>query len=396
MGRDPVDHLLSAVTRRLRLQRAIGAGAVTALAIAAAILLYEIPARFFALPDLRHPLLTALIGGPLLAMAIAALVAPAARQARRRAGELAVDPVLFLALKPAPEGPLVPLLDARARGRATDLLRDLPPCLRPTSAWRGAPFALFFAALVLFVPGRAAPADLLRPTEAATLAAESRRAREQLADLPLPPNSRAATDSALRSLEDPSLRRGDLGAVTQALRDTLEQDAARRSDLAAKLRRSPLLEDLARALEAGDAAAREAALAAIAERLRAGEVDDAQRREAADLLRELSTPERAAFERAAAALGSGENAGDAIAALDGALRALAPATRELESFLVTLESVLQSGGPGAAARVSVSDGAASPTQRTTGAAPPARYVPPERFRGNPRQELILRRYFALR
>ncbi|MFO0681301.1 MAG: hypothetical protein U0234_04580 [Sandaracinus sp.] len=305
-----------AVARRIRLARALRAGASTSAAGAAGVALALAAERvgWIGEADLRVAMAAGLAGSALVALAAASRrlprLLPATLIDRAHALDGRVTAALELSREQAPLAQLA-VEDALARTDALSAGRAFP--LRAPAGTRALLFALVAIAIAatLHRPAARVPAPPPPPRLAPLLVHPDDVALEQhaLAEIEArtTPSAelRAAIDDTndlLEALAEQRVERADALRQLSDLVERLERPrpsalTTREDVLAAigdHLGRGDTTRPLAEALAARDAAAAEAALSEIAERARQGELTAAERRELAQALAEA----RAAAERA--------------------------------------------------------------------------------------------------
>jgi hypothetical protein len=264
-----VRSLARRITRRLRLDAFLRAGALGAILAAAAVTALEIAARIWVFPE---SLLweAAALG---VAVAAAALVylrrRPHAGAWRDHADAICGEPGVFSAAAATPPGArLAPLVAHRADSAAALLLAG-PRERRPLATTvRVAIASVLVAGVTASLPGRRFCSDdlALRLTQAVVLD-EVRALRDEAAGARNGPDA-AMLDQAAAHLAGPTMSAGDAQELARRLKDAARGNSSRTQRLADALAAQAFFRELAQALRHEDAAAVKRAIEELAARAR--------------------------------------------------------------------------------------------------------------------------------
>lgn len=384
--------LIERAGRSLRAERAARLIALTAAPAGILVVLAEVAARVWSMPDLRWAAASVLLL-PFLLGALSFRKNLKERAAERRAGEATPTPAIFLADEGG-HGPLEEMLGARAEEAAAKAA-PVKPFIGLGA--RVVPVVYLLAVLALVAPGRKeASRDRNEAARLATIAA-ARSAEAALADsppeAPLPPEAREALATAGDPDSDPAATAAAVEALKTALA-AVQRDERAFAEAAAS---ASLLRDLGRAVAARDPEAVRRALRTLAERLAAGDEGRSSAQAAAEALL-LAIPDtgdsglRSLLERAGRALAAGDasGAGEALEALAESHLARAEARRPLERVVVAFEA--RTGGRGTLPRKAAVD--PTPLAPGPGGASSGRTPIEGAPTRDPFEEGVLRRYFA--
>jgi hypothetical protein len=386
-----------ALTRRIRRVSLLRALSHAIAGAAATVLLLEIVARAVPLPSIRTIEGAVLASGVAAALTLHALGRPSPGAWRTVADAIAPEAGVFSAATGgAAETRLSPLVVHRA-GLSADALLSAPRARRPLApATRLALAAVLAASAAVVLPGRRTPSGDLAPELQARLLAEVRAIRPSPGDSGLR-DAASALDRA-RPLSAEEAR-----TLAASLAADAEGRTARLRELADALGGAPLLEAAADALRREDPAALDRAIEQLLARAkdlppRSTEALGAAARLLALAARTDDAGLKAALADAAGSLSSDGSSGD------GALRGLATSLRReirdaaaVKDVVVTLRSAAGARGTGEVASGGAPGGAGAPAPgRDAAGGLPIPAGDRTRIRPGSSDEIVLRRYFAVR
>jgi hypothetical protein len=396
-----VRSLARRLTKRLRRDSLLGAGALAAIFVSAAVTVLEVLGRFFYLPLLR----------PLEVLAAAAgLAAATVVHFRSRPGDAAWldaadatsgEPGVFSAAAAAGSGRLGPLVASRADSAAALLLAG-PRQRRPLAPTvRLAIFAVLVGAVSMSLPGlKACNDDLALRLTQPLLADELRALRDEA--LAARSSDAAMLDQAATSLAGKPLSPSAAEDLARKLREAARGSRSRAQVLAEALAKPELLRDLAQALRHEDPAAVARAIEELALDAQRLDPRSQQALESAAALLNLAAAEpdpllKSALADAGEALSgrSGSGASEGLRRLATPLQRMLRHSDSIRDVAVLLESAAAQDREGAEI-VSV------PGRPLPGAAPagaPGALPELSDYRSLVRpgtaDEAVLRRYFAV-